>query len=322
MAYIFHLTFLFLHLPDMEDILGDRRGINSFTMLMILFGLMLVCLYLSLSFARMTLPLFFGVTDGSSFISTPAEQLKNPLALLYLQAVSSSIGFFLLPVLLYHLIFRCDIISEMGMKTLPSARYWLLGIGVMVMAAVFTQLLVQLGAAIHLPEQWQSLRSPQHDVDKMIDAFFSDSSISRMLILTLVMALLPAIAEEFCFRGTIQNVLSRTNLGPIGAIFVSGLTFSLVHFEFDNFMAIWCMGIVLGYLYYYSGSIWINITAHFFNNFIVVAGKFAYMKGLIPTDVASNDTLPLYLTLPAGAAMIYGLILLRNWSGKKAVSSY
>ena len=306
----------------MEDILGDRKGLNSFSMLLVLFGLMLVCLYLSLSFARITLPVFFGITDGAHFISTSAEQLKNPLALLYLQAVSSSIGFFLLPVVLYHIIFRYDMVSDMGMNMIPSIRYWLIAIGIMVMAAVFTQLLVQLGTAIPLPEKWQSLRSPQHDVDKMIDAFFSNSSFSRFIILTVVMALLPAMAEEFCFRGTIQNVLSRTNLGPIGAIFVSGLTFSLVHFEFDNFMAIWCMGIVLGFLYYYSGSIWVNITTHFFNNFIVVAGKFAFMKGLIHADIASNEVLPIYLTLPAGALMIYGLTMMRKWSGKKALTSY
>src|SRR5208283_3739485 len=88
---------------------------------------------------------------------------------------------------------------------------------------------------------------------------------------------------------------------------------SIIHAEFDNFLAIWCMGIVLGYLYYYSGSIWINIAAHFFNNTLMIAAKYAYMRGLIHTDVANSNVLPLYLTLPAGAIMIYGLVLMRKW---------
>jgi len=305
----------------MEQIFGDRKGLQSYTMLLILFGLMLVCLYLALSFVRLTLPVFFSISNPDTFINTPADQLRNPLALLYIQAISSSIGFFLLPVLLYHVIFRYDIISEMGLSVIPAPRYWLMGIAVMLMASVFTQWLIQIGAAIPLSGSWLSLRSPQHEVDQMINAFFSETGAVRMLILTLVMALLPAVAEELCFRGTIQNTLSHTNLGPTGAIFITGLTFSLVHFEFDNFLAIWCMGIVLGYLYYYSGSIWVNITAHFFNNFIVVIGKYAYIKGFIHADISSNDALPLYMTLPAGAAMIYGLVLMRKWSGKKPLTS-
>jgi len=300
----------------MEYSLRDRKGLNSFIMLAVLFVLMVVCLIISETFVKFTLPLFFGIGDADSFIKTASEQLKNPLALIYLQAMCSSIGFFLLPVLVYHSIFRYDITASMGMRTVPAAKYWLIAIGIMVMAAVFTQWLVQINTAIPLSGDWTQLRTMEQQVDKMVEAFFSETSMKRLLLLTLVMALLPAVAEEFCFRGTIQNTLSQTNLGPIGAIVITGFTFSLVHFEFDNFLAIWCMGIVLGFIYYYSGSIWVSIVVHFLNNFIVVIGKYAYMKGLIHSDLASSDALPLYLTLPAGAVMIGGLILMRKWSGK------
>ena len=301
----------------MENLFRDKKGIYAFTMLMILFVLMVVGLILSQSLVRLTLPAFFGISDPDLFITTPAEQIKNPLALMYFQAMCSSIGFFLLPVIAYHVIFGYDIASSMGMRKIPSVKYWLLGIGVMFMSAIFIQLLVQINSAIPLSGKLQSLRTGQDEVQKMVEAFFSESSRARFLTLTLVMALLPAIGEELCFRGTIQTTLYQTNLGPVGAVIVSGLTFSLVHFEFDNFLAIWCMGIVLGFLYYYSGSIWVSIGAHFFNNFIVVVGKYAYMKGLVHTDVANNDTLPVYLTIPAGVAMVLGLMLLRKWRNPK-----
>ena len=300
----------------MEDSFRGRRGLNSFIMLAVLFVLMIVCLILSETVVKYTLPLFFGIEDADSFIKTADEQLKHPLALIYLQAMCSSIGFFLLPVLVYHFIFRYDMAASMGMKTIPSPKYWLLAFSIMAMAAIFTQWLVQVNAAIPLHGDWAQLRTMEQQVDKMVEAFFSETSVKRLLLLTVVMALLPAVAEEFCFRGTIQNTLSQTNLGPMGAIFVTGLTFSLVHFEFDNFLAIWCMGMVLGLIYYYSGSIWVSIAVHFLNNFAVVIGKYAYLKGMIHSDVASSDTLPLYLTLPAGAVMIGGLILMRKWSGK------
>jgi membrane protease YdiL (CAAX protease family) len=210
--------------------------------------------------------------------------------------------------------------SAMGLKVYPPARLWLLAIAVMLISAVFIQLLVQINSAIPLSGHWKELRSAQEEVDKMVEAFFSGAGTGRFLVLTLVVALLPAVAEELCFRGTIQQTLMQTHLGPIGAIIVSGLTFSLFHFEFDNFLAIWCMGIVLGYLYYYSGSIWVSMSAHFFNNFIMVAGKYAYMKGLLHMDIMSNDTLPLYITIPAGGLMIAGLVLMHRWRQSPTIS--
>ena len=297
----------------MEYSFRDNKGLYSFTMLFILEVIMVVCLQHIQTFVEFTLPYFFGVKDAHAFIQSAALQVHNTPASLYAQALCSSIGFFLVPVILYHIIFRFDMVSSMGLKALPAARYWLMAIGVMFLAGIFIQWLVQINAAIPLTGKWQTLRSAQQETDKLVESFFSDKSLTRFLLLILIMALLPAIGEEVCFRGTIQKTLSQTNLGPIGAIIMSGLFFSITHAEFDNLLAIWCMGIVLGFLYYYSGSIWVNITAHFFNNALMIACKYAYVKGLIPTDIANINILPLYLTLPAGALMICGLVIMRRW---------
>jgi membrane protease YdiL (CAAX protease family) len=316
----YRLNFIFLHLPDMENPITDRKVLYSFMMLFILVVIMVVCLQLMQALVEYTLPSFFGVSDGHAFLRSAEQQIKNPLASLYAQALCSSIGFFLLPVILYHIIFRYDMASSMGLKALPSARYWLAAIGVMFMAGIFIQWLVQINAAIPLPDKWQALRTAQQETDKLVNSFFSDRGPTRFMLLTLVMCLLPAMGEEVCFRGTIQKTLYQTNLGPTGAIILSGLFFSIIHTEFNNFLAIWCMGIVLGCLYYYSGTIWTSIAAHFFNNLTNIAGHYAYMRGVIHSDVVNTNTLPLYITLPAGAMMIYGLVLMRRWSGKNVKS--
>ena len=291
-------------------------------MLLVFFGLMLTFLYISLFFVKWTLPFLFGIADADSFVNSVSEQLKNPLALIYIQAVSSSIGFFLIPSIIYHFAFRDKIASDIGFKKFPHIKVWLLAVGIMFLAGIFIQLLVQINTAIPLPGKWATLRSGQEQIEKMTNAFFSETTTSRFLLLTLVIAVLPAIAEEICFRGTIQRELSKTGLGNGGAIIISGLTFSIMHFEFNNLLAIWCMGIILGYLYFYSGSIWVNILAHFINNFLIVAGKFAYLKGFISIDPAGSDTLPLYVTLPAGVITIGGLMLLRKWSRPKPSMLY
>jgi membrane protease YdiL (CAAX protease family) len=305
----------------MENIFIDRKGLYSFTMLIILAVLMIVVgLAFSPLFMKLTVPALFGIKDLEAFLKTPSEQATHAGALIYVQAVYT-VGVFLIPVFLYHSIFRYDMVSAMGLRRLPRVKYWLLAIGIMLVAAIFSQLLVQINTAVKLPAQWQSLRSGQAEAERMMKIFFSDQGMSRFALLTLVVALLPALCEEFCFRGTMQNILAQTNLGPIGAIIFSGLFFSLVHSEFDNFLAIWCMGIILGALYYYSGSIWVSVWAHFLYNFLMVASQYALMRGLIHEDVTSSDSLPIYLTLPAGVLMICGLVVLARSSGKRGVSA-
>lgn len=305
----------------MESSFSNNRSVQPFIMLLVLFGLMAVSLYLSLELVKWSLPLLFNIPDGEAFINSVDTQILNPSATLYYQALVSPLGMFFLPALFYHILFRVDMADNMGLRHIPAAKLWVVGIGTMILAGIFIQLLVQLTAAVPLSGQWQVLRSGQEQVEKLINSFFADKSIGHLLLVILVLAVMPAIAEEICFRGTIQNMLAKTNLGQTWAIVVGGLTFAFMHLEFDNFLAIWCMGIVLGFLYYYSGSLWVSIAGHCLNNMVMVLMKYAFQIGAISSDIANSDSLPLYVTIPAGVLMIGGLLTMRRLSGR-AVSDF
>lgn len=80
----------------------------------------------------------------------------------------------------------------------------------------------------------------------------------------IVMAVVPAFCEEFLFRGAIL-----TNLLPFGrgtAILVSALTFALMHQNLAQFLYAFGAGILLGYLYEKTGSIWNGVILHLCNN--------------------------------------------------------
>ncbi|MBS1619154.1 MAG: CPBP family intramembrane metalloprotease [Bacteroidetes bacterium] len=201
--------------------------------------------------------------------------------------------------------------------SLPAAKYWLVAILTMISAGIFIQLLVQLMQLIPLPPVLQSMRAAGETIDKMLNAFFAGTTPGYFVALTLAMALMPAIAEEAFFRGTLQNTLRDFGITPIGAIVISGFTFAVIHMEFDNTLGIWCMGVVLGLLYYYTDSLWVCITAHFLNNFMIVAFKYYHMTGVIRQDLVSTDALPPYYTIPAGLVMVAGLVMLSRWSGRK-----
>ena len=296
---------------------AHHKLLQGLTIAFALVALMFVGLAFASLVVNLTLPLLFGISDPSGFVFSQAEQIKNPMATLYMQSLTSSLGFFLFPAVVFYYLFKADIVERAGLLRFPPLKYWLIAIVIMMATGVFSQIPVQLSEAIPLPQKLQSLRSIGKNIDKLLDSFFVLRSPFYFMVLTVVMALLPAICEEVFFRGTIQNILLDFECSPRAAILISGLAFAAIHLEFNNFLAIWCMGIVLGMLYYYTDSLWVSITAHFLNNFMVVAGKYAYMNGSIKSDVLSSDALPLYYTIPAGFIMIGGLILLSKWSLKK-----
>jgi membrane protease YdiL (CAAX protease family) len=306
----------YLHLPVMKYPFPDNKILQGVVVAFTIFMSMLVGLVFATFLVKFTLPVFFGIADAGGFMNSPTEQMGNSAASLYIQAWMS-IGIFFFPALSFPALFRMPIAGRLKLNSLPSLKYWLVAIVVMIAAGIFIQLLVQVMQAIPLPASMSSLRSKGELILKLEESFFVTRSGSYFLILTLCMALIPAMGEELFFRGTLQNVLSDFRLTPISAILIAALGFAAMHMQFDNLLGIWCMGIVLGLLYFYTDSLWVCIVAHFLNNFMVVAGKYAYMAGTLKSDILSADTLPLYYTIPAGLIMVGGLVILSKWSGKK-----
>lgn len=50
------------------------------------------------------------------------------------------------------------------------------------------------------------------------------------------------------------------------AIIFTGVLFSMMHGEFYGLLPRFVLGVFLGYIAYYSGSIWPAVAAHFLNN--------------------------------------------------------
>ncbi len=94
----------------------------------------------------------------------------------------------------------------------------------------------------------------------------------------LVVAICPAIAEEFAFRGFLFGVL-KDKQKPWVAIVISALLFGAYHMNLLQFVGGAMMGIGLAYAAYASGSIWIGAIMHFINNGLSVI--FQYYPDLV-----------------------------------------
>jgi uncharacterized protein len=82
-----------------------------------------------------------------------------------------------------------------------------------------------------------------------------------------LIAILPAFCEELFFRGVLQNLLVKLFNNIHIGIVSSALFFALIHIDFYNFLPIFFIGLIFGYLYVFTSNIFITIILHFLYNF-------------------------------------------------------
>lgn len=73
------------------------------------------------------------------------------------------------------------------------------------------------------------------------------------------------LLEEYLFRGIIQKTIT-TQLGPLMGIIIGSLIFGIIHIVPQQVVYATCMGLILGSIYYLTGSLLSAITIHFVNN--------------------------------------------------------
>ncbi len=97
------------------------------------------------------------------------------------------------------------------------------------------------------------------------------SSNYQLVLMLITLVVVPAFVEELLFRGVIL-----TNLLPFGkttAIFVSAVLFGLMHQNIEQLFYATAAGVVIGWVYLRTKSVWSCVLLHFFNNFQSVLGS-------------------------------------------------
>ena len=147
-----------------------------------------------------------------------------------------------------------------------SWQHIVLGIGIMICAIPAINLLADLNSRIELPKCLDSIEQifKQHEAaaTALTERFLQADNIGVLLINIGLMAILPALAEEISFRGTLQQILGNKHV----AVWVTAIIFSAVHMQFYGFVPRMLMGAAFGYLFVWTGNLWVPIVMHFTNN--------------------------------------------------------
>jgi membrane protease YdiL (CAAX protease family) len=159
-------------------------------------------------------------------------------------------------------------------------------------------------------EEWIS--SKENEANGLISLLITSDTIGLMFLNIFILAVLPAICEELLFRGVFQRIFYGFFRSPHSAIWIISFLFSFIHLQFYGFLPRLILGLTFGYLYYWSGTLWLPMLAHFVNNAVpVVFNHFQTLESAGPDPQFILWKELIILPVPATIAVLI-LLYFRN----------
>ena len=166
-----------------------------------------------------------------------------------------------------------------------------LAVLIMICAIPAINLLADLNGRVQFPKSLdfieQKMREMEATTAALTEQFLQADNFGMLLVNICLMAILPALSEELSFRGTLQQILGNKH----AAIWLTAFIFSAVHMQFYGFVPRMLMGAAFGYIFVWTGCLWLPILMHFTNNGLAVLAY--YMtdgKSNIADTIGAGDT--------------------------------
>lgn len=236
----------------------------------------------------------------------------NQLVALRIIQTGSSLGTFLIPALIMSRI-ESKRTHYLDFALPRSGLVWLFAAILMFVSGPLLELLGSINQHLRLPpflsdlESW--MQSKESNLEELTKLMLHGTRYTDLLFNLFMVAVVPAIGEELIFRGILQNIITRWTKRVHSGIWLTAIIFSTIHFQFYGFLPRLLMGVLFGYLLFWTRTIWIPILAHFVNNATVVIYSFILQKQGKSLDTLSDHQFinPIWyiLSFLATTALLY-----------------
>jgi membrane protease YdiL (CAAX protease family) len=246
---------------------------------------------------------------------------SNPGLLTFLRGllVIQFFALFIIPVFLFARFCDPKPTQYLGL-TSAKPIYFILGITVLLVALPFVDWTGMINHHL-IPEtttigKW--MKASEEAAANQIGFMLKRNKVQDLLLNLVLVAVFAGVGEELFFRGVLQRLFIKFFKNPWAGILVTAFIFSAIHLQFYGFIPRFILGILLGLLYWYSGSLWPAIIAHFvYDAFAVVMIWFnpALADQESVTVSLGNKSLLAAISL----ALIIGIVILMK---KRSTNTY
>jgi uncharacterized protein len=231
--------------------------------------------------------------DPDSFNNLESEMGPKESAFMKYTLVMQQISLFILPALLLMPIINPH--PKLRFPDFKSPAFNEIILVILLAFCIFpiTSFTGQLNSQVTLPdwlsgvEKW--MVEKEESAGRVIQIVTFPDNIVTFFGNIVIIAILPAFGEELIFRGVLQKILTRLLKSGNASVWITALVFSSLHLQFFGFLPRFILGLVYGYLFLWSRTLWLPILAHFVNNAVSVAADF--FRSGNPSDALPDSEL-------------------------------
>ncbi len=255
-----------------------------------------------------------GLNEVTNVILNPDTSLEIAF-LKFLQTVIS-IGMFGVSSFVIAWFVSDDVPGYLGLSKTPETVIFLLTALLVLLSLPLNNYLTWFNSQLSFGGRLQWLQDyiveKESGVNGMMEKFLGVRGTVPLLVNIFVIAIVPAFCEELLFRGVLQGLFVKWVKNVHIGILITALVFGFFHFQFLSLLPRFYLGIIFGYLFYWSGSLWITIFAHFINNATAVFFYYFFYQGMTDDSMdklGTPESHPVYAMLSLTVILVVIVVI-------------
>lgn len=157
------------------------------------------------------------------------------------------------------------------------------------------------------------LRNLEENAERILRLMTAQHNSWELIANLLVFAVMAGVCEEFFFQGALQPLMMNWTKNPHIGILITALIFSTLHLQFYGFIPRFLLGIYLGYLFYWSRSLWLPVLAHVLHNALSLIVDFTLQGRGIDTNNMKYTDVHGFMTLAAACTLVSAMAIVFLW---------
>lgn len=235
--------------------------------------------------------------------------------------VAQDIFVFILPAILIAILITRLPATFLCADRIPSPNVSAWGIITLTVSIPAMEWLIAWNGSITLPESLRELETVLRESEKtagdFVEMVLGGYDTISIVMGVLIVGILAGFSEEIFFRGTLQRMLTTGRLNRHVAVWITAFIFSAFHFQFYGFAPRLLLGALFGYALIWSGSLWVPVILHAFNNSVYVV-----TRGLTEGAVSDTTGMPAEMVfnpwLVCASVILTAISIYMMWRTSKA----